>query len=315
MIDMNDENEITHDGDEADFNLSKIFGKRAEAQPPAENIQAKKDKAALKASKPKPEPEIDEDADEDEDDDIPDRKKAEDTRKAEDKPKKETAEYYKTELEKLQKSQKDTQKAFHENRKQLAAYRKAVEALKSEGTLMDEEATRLLDHTKFDDAGGDKPVLVRYGDIWDRELQYMRRYSSNPEEIEQHSLAFQHLMQSTSHEEATKILEELSDYEDNEVELTKRMLEIGRQYNEDIYGDIHEVGSIRKLKEKYSQKEKELQERLDKIERKYNKLKEKMEDYDSEPSNYGLPSGSIKGDLPKKGFDIGSVFNSRYQRR
>lgn len=224
--------------------------------------------------------------------------------------KKETVDY-KAEYEKLQKISKDTQKSFHENRKQLAAYKKAVEKLKSEGVLMDEEANMLLDHTHFEDAPSDVPVLVKYGNIWDKEMQYMRKYSPNPDEIKQHALAFRHLMQSTSYDEAEEILDELSNYEDDEIELTKRMLEIGRQYNEDIYADIHEAGNIRNLKHKYEKKQKELQERLDKMEKKYNKLKEKYEDYNSEPSDYRLPSGGTNVPLPKNDkIDLGAFFDS-----
>jgi len=103
----------------------------------------------------------------------------------------------------------------------------------------------------------------------------------------------------------------LSRYEDDEVEFTKQMLEFGRQYNEDIFADIHESGSIRNLKAKYYKKEKELQERLDKVEKKYNKLKEKYEDYNSEPSNYRLPSGGGNVSLPKNDkIDLASFYNS-----
>jgi prefoldin subunit 5 len=318
MIDETQENANTQE--QGAFNISHVFNKNTAVLPEKDEGHSKQPtKEVNPAKKEKPKPEIDDDAEDDEDDKhISKSDKAKgnnDNRRNEtEESKKETPDYYKSELEKLQKSQKDTQKAFHENRKQLAAYKKAVEKLKSDGVLMDEEATMLLDHTRFEEGPeGEKPALIRYGDIWDKEIQYMRKYSNNPDEINQNVLAFQHLMQSAPYNEVEEILADLAEHEDDEVALTKRMLEIGRQYNDDIYADIHETGSIRNLKEKYAKKEKELQERLDKMERKYNKLKEKLEDYDTEPSDYGLPSGGSKGDIPEGGFDIGKVFSKRYR--
>jgi hypothetical protein len=318
MVENTSTNETAHNDGEAAFDISAVFNKKPEGVPKdteSHKEQAPKEHKPERSEKPKPKVEIDDD-EEDETDSKSDKTDKPKDNQQDDKSeqKKESPEYYKSELEKLQKSSKDTQKAFHENRKQLAAYKKAVEKMKSEGTLMDEEAAMLLDHTQYnDEAEGEKPPLVRYGDIWDKEIQYMRKYSNNPDEINQQVLAFQHLMQSASYDEAEEILSELAEYEDDEVALTKHMLEIGRQYNDDIYADIHESGSIRKLKDKYTKKEKELQERLDKMERKYNKLKEKLEDYDDEPSDYGLPSGGSKGDIPKGNFDIGKVFDKRYR--
>lgn len=220
---------------------------------------------------------------------------------------------YKAELEKLQKSVKDTQKSFHENRKQLASYRKAVEKMKEEGTLLDEEAIILLDHTKFEDQTEEEPLFVKYGKIWDKELPYMRKYAPNQKEIDQHILAFQHFVQTASPKEVNDALNELAQYEEDETEFTHQMLEIGRQYNEDIYSDIHSAGSIRNLKKKYSEKEAELQKKIDKLEKQYNKLKEKYEDYTPEPANL-RPTGIGNIDLPKNvSFDPATIFNRRFQ--
>lgn len=219
---------------------------------------------------------------------------------------------YKAELEKLQKRVKDTQGSFHEDRKKLAAYKKAVEKMKQDGALLDEEATMLLDHTHFEDAPEEEPLFVKYGKVWDKELEYMKKYAPNPKEIDQHILAFQHLIQTSSPQEINDILSDLSHHEEDEVEFTRQMLEIGRQYNDDIYSDIHETGSIRNLKAKYIQKETELQKKIDKLEKHIDKLKEKYEDFNTEPSNYRLPSGSSYNDLPKEGsFDLRSVFEKQ----
>lgn len=222
---------------------------------------------------------------------------------------------YKSEYEKLQKTVKDTQRSFHEDRKKLSAYKKAVEKLKEEGSLLDEEATMLLDHTKHEDAPQEDTAFVKYCRVWDKELEYMKKYSPEPEQIDQHILAFQHLIQSSPTAEVNDILSDLAQYEDDEVELTKQMLEIGRQYNDDIYSDIAESGSIRKLKAKYAEKETEMQRKIDKLQKQVDKLKSQYEDYDKEPpsklssgmGNVALPSGAT--------MEPSAIFAKQWQKR
>lgn len=223
------------------------------------------------------------------------------------------------ELEKLRKRFDDTQRLFHEDRKKLSAYKKAIEKLKAEGTLLDEEASLLLDHTRFDndaDQEADEPLLIKYGKIWDKEIEYMRKYSTNVEDINQSIHAFQHLIQSCSDKERQEIIDDLSQYEDNEVELTKQMIEMGRQYNDEIYSDIQKAGNIRNLKSILYKREEELQKKVDKLQKQYDNLKKKYEDYDAEPGGR-IPSGSSNNNLQKEDadFDVSKIFANRYKRR
>jgi hypothetical protein len=228
---------------------------------------------------------------------------------------------YKKELEKVQKILKDTQRSFHEDRKKLSSYKKAVEKMKEDGALVDEEVTMLLDHIRFeeesDEISEDIPIM-RYGKIWDKEIEYMRKYSSNSADIDQYVSAFQHLIQSSTKKEMEDIFIDLSHYENDEVELTKQMLKLGQEYYEDIYSEIHEAGGLRNLKTRLYGKEQELQKKLDTLQKKYDKLKEKHEDYDSTPGNLRLPSGSGNNELHEKEdatFDVSKIFASRYKRR
>lgn len=295
-----------------ELDIHSIFNKKeAPVEPPIEEEEAAKEPVKKKETVKTVEKEPILDSEGEDEEEVEDVKK-------EEKPK-EKAIDYKSENEKLQKTLKDTQRSFHEDRKKLAAYKKAVEKMKEEGSLLDEEATILLDHAKYEDEpdnNENEPVLIRYGKVWDKELEYMRKYSSNAEDINQHTLAFQHLIQSASQQEREEIFEDLARYEDDEVEFTKQMLEIGRQYNDDIYADIHDAGSIRKLKSKFEEEKQELQKELDKVNKKYNKLKEKHQDYDNEPANLRIPSGAGNVDHKKEAtFDIGKIFNSRHQSR
>lgn len=226
---------------------------------------------------------------------------------------------YKAEFEKLQKSVKDTQRSFHEDRKKLSAYKQAVEKLKADGSILDEEAQMLLDHTKFEEgsANQEKPLLHKWYDIWDKELPYLKKYANDPKEIDEHIFAVQHFVQTATKAELDDMIKELSVYEDDEAEFTKKMLEFGRQYNLDIYSDISEAGSIRNLKSKYAEKEIEYQKKIDKLQAKYDKLKEKYEDYNTEPATRLSSSGGGEnlGLQKKVTFDPATIFESQYQRR
>lgn len=290
------------------FDIASIFNKKADIEF-IEDVEpiADKQPPIKKPPQPRKQPPVVED-DEDEED-IPKGS----TSKSEAKP---TEIDYKAEFEKSQKTLKDTQKSFHEDRKKLSAYKKAVEKLKEEGSLLDEEATSLLDHTQFEDSPQEETIFIKYAKIWDKELEYMKKYAPNPQEINQQILAFQHFMQTAPQDEVQDVLSDLAQYEDDEVEFTKQMLEIGRQYNDDIYSDIAESGSIRKLKTKYAEKEAEMQKEIDKWKKRHDKLKDKYEDFNTEPSNYRLPSGSGNIDLPKDAtMDPKAIFAKQWQKR
>lgn len=301
---MTEEAQQEHDA----FDLNDIFNNKPEdetqKETPQENSLAKK-AAPVKVTAPIE----DEDGDEEE-------------QAQEDKPSKEEAKPdevdYKSELEKAKKTIKDTQRSFHEDRKKLVAYRKTVEKLKEDGVLLDEEAEMLLDHTSFESEPEEESEYLKYHKIWNQELQYMRKYAPDAKEIDQNFEAFQHFVQTASPHEIKEAFSDLKHYEDDEVAFTKQMLEIGRQYNEEVYADISEVGSIRHLKSKYSQNEAKLQKVIDKLTTENVNLKkqfkEKYEDYNTEPPGR-LPTGSTKNDLPTSAtFDVGELFSQRDSR-
>lgn len=237
------------------------------------------------------------------------------TEKKQEKPSEEKdVESLKVAYEKLEKSHKDTQKSFHESRKQQAAYKKAVEKLKAEGVLLDEEAEFLLAHAKDDVEHGEESEYMKFHKIWNQELQYMRKYDRESKDIDKHFEAFQHFVQTAPSQEIVEVFSDLKSYEDDEVEFTKKMLEYGRDYYDDIYADISDTGSIRNLKSKYSQKQTDMQKVIDKLTKENDnlkqKFKEKHEDYDTSPSGR-LPTGSGSSDLPKLDkVDLDAFFDS-----
>ena len=282
----NEDNNLAQD----DFDLNSVFNNREDnVIEPKPTEQDKKEPV----KKAEPVKEAQEEAEDDDEDEVEDKdQKKEESHKEFD---------YKAELEKLQKSKKDTEKSYHEGQKKLAAYKKAVEKLKEEGSLLEEEASLLLDHTRHEEVAEEVPLLTKYFNIWDKEIEDMRKvyekgYIEKPQEFDQHILAFQHFIRTASPHELDDALDDLSKFENNPVALTKQMLEMGRQYNEDIYSDIHESGGIRKLKSMYSKREEKLKNRIDKLEKEVDKYKKRYEDHDDSAPNYGALSGG-RGDV------------------
>lgn len=222
--------------------------------------------------------------------------------------------------EKLEKSYKDTQKAFHEDRKKLSAYKRAIKSYLDEGTLTDEEAQTLLDHVQFEnvpdvESNNSNPVggFAKYANAISKELEVMERYSSNPQEIKINTQAFQHLYDTSSWQEKQNILEELSGFDDDAVELTKQMLLLGAQHNNEVYSEINESGGIKQLIERYANENETLKKELDKSKKQYNKLKEKYEDYNV-PTQGIVPGGSSESSSSKSdALDIDAALDAVFR--
>jgi len=134
---------MTESAQPQEIDIHSIFNKKdVPVEPHVEEEETIERPSKNKESAKKIEKETLPDDEDDEDEvDVADAKK-------ELKPK-EKAIDYKVENEKLQKTLKDTQKSFHEDRRKLSAYKKAVEKMKQEGVLLDEEATILLSYDQY----------------------------------------------------------------------------------------------------------------------------------------------------------------------
>lgn len=305
------------------FDIDKLFNKPTEEntsetkdkeeEKPKDDVSIKSDKHK-DVKKPEKEPvnKVKEPAEEDEDEDFEDdEEEVED--KESDKPKDKSADH-KAEIEKLQKTLKDTQRSFHEDRKKIAAYKRAVEQMKEDLIISDDEAATLLNHTQFE--GELEPIyqeesrLVKYCRVFDNELEIMKKYTKEPEIIDQNIFAFQHLIHSVTHEEREDILDELSQYNDDPIKMTQHMLEIGRVYDEKFFNYIREAGSLSNLITKFQEEKEELQKKLDNARNKINKLKGVDQDYNKEPYQVRQSAGgsNINNKVHKK-FSIDDIFN------
>lgn len=198
---------------------------------------------------------------------------------------------WKKENEKIQRDLKETQRWATETKKQISAYKKIVEKFKEEGSISEDEAQELLDHTKYEEmAQKDKPFLSKAGEVWDSEIENIRKYGEY-EDIDKHIHAFQHFIQNGTSEEIKDFYEEIVDLIDsNPVLFTKKMLQMGKTYHDEIFGELAQAGNLKNFKHQYEVKIDDYQKKVDKLEKEVLRLKERYEGYDETP-NYRLPQG------------------------
>lgn len=309
---MSEENMPTEQEFELDLDLAmdEAFDKESNPNKFSEQETVKPEKT----EKPKESEKVEESSQE-EDEPIVEKKEKPSDKKADTE--------LKVAFEKLEKSHKDTQKAFHEDRKKLSAYNRAIKSFVEEGIISDDEAKILLDHVKFENGSDVERVenvpsnstdgFAKYANVIMKELEVMERYSSNPQEIKINTQAFQHLYDTSSWQEKESILDELSGFEDDPIELTKQMLLLGAQHNNEVYSEIHQYGGVKQLKEKYINEIETLKKELDKSKKQYNKLKEKYEDY-NDPTPVSTPGGSSSsGSSKSDAIDIDAALDYAFR--
>lgn len=217
---------------------------------------------------------------------------------------------YKEELEKIQRRHKEAEKWGNDARKQLATYKKLVNKFKEDGILTDEDAETLADHTKYEEvAPNDESMLQKLARICDPEIEQMRKYSAEPEKIDQYIHSFQNFINYSEPSEIREAMDELAELEDSPVAFTKKMLEIGRDYNEEVFDDLYKAGSLKNFKVQFNKKIEELNKELDKKDKIIEKYKKKYEDYTEQ--NHNLPYGGSGKSMGTKETDIGNFISSR----
>lgn len=203
---------------------------------------------------------------------------------------------WRKEAEKIQDNLKQTRRWGEESNRKLAAYKKAVEKFKESGALDVDEAEELLNHAKYQDAPDKgKTFYDKAGEVWDREIENIRKYSDY-EDLDKHLHAFRYFAHNGDPAEIDDFYEEVKDLIDsNPILFTKKMLEAGRRYHDEIFSDLLEAGNLKNFKRKYEDKIGDYQKKIDKLEKEIQKYKNKYEDYDENP-NYNFPqSGNNKG--------------------
>ena len=218
--------------------------------------------------------------------------------------------HWQKEVEKSERRLADSQKWGREAHNKLKSVEHLIAQYLEKGILSDEEAALLLASAQHPEPGTeqkDEPLLVRYGTIWDRELANMRKYTDSPD-LDRHIQAFQHFLKNGSPADVTEAFTELKALEKDEVAFTKKMLQMGKAYHDDVYKEIHEAGSLKDYKIKKEQEISKHLRHIDKLEKEIVKYKEQYEDY-TPAKSYRLPSGGSAESPKDSDSSIGSILD------
>lgn len=215
------------------------------------------------------------------------------------------------EAEKSQQRLTDSQKWGREAHNKLKAVEGMIAQYKEAGILNEEEAQTLLSVSAHPDPQQaeeqDEPLLVRYGAVWDRELSNMRKYTDSPD-LDLHIEAFQNFLKNGSPAEIMDAFQQLKALEKDDVAFTRKMLDMGKAYNEEVYQDIHAAGSLKAYKAKMALELEKQLKKIDKLEKEIVKYKEQYEDYIPSKS-YRLPSGGSAESPKDSDTSIGSIID------
>ena len=195
--------------------------------------------------------------------------------------------------QKLEKSFKETQRWGRGLSQKLKSLESQVKRFQEEGILTDGEAQHLMEVTAHEAEENHSP-LMRYSILWDQELENMKKYTDMPN-LDQKVLAFQHLLKQATGSELEELLETFKEVEDDPIKLTRKMLEMGEDYLEDVYEDLSKAGSLKALKKGYTKQLESQRQSIDKLKKELVQLKQ---DGYVPSTRYGLPSGGSQ-EAPK----------------
>ena len=205
-------------------------------------------------------------------------------------------------LTKLQDSFKETRKWGLDLSNKLHAFEKKVHAFLEDGVLTKEEATSLLKEAQHQDIEKAHP-LVSYSKIWDEEIHNIKKYTKD-ETVDQNILAFQHLLKHADQEEMESILEELVKVEKDPLDLTHKMLQMGKDYHASTYSPLTQAGGLQKIISSHQKERQKLQQQIDKLSQELVKLRRSSE---LDTAGYSLPDGGSFGAIKEDRLSLNGI--------
>lgn len=200
----------------------------------------------------------------------------------------------KPEVEVFEKRLADSQKWATELSRKLKTFEQKVKKAVDDGLLDDDDAKDLLNATQHEEKESLDNPFAKYIKMFDSEIEGIKKYG-NEENLERKILSFNHLLRDSSPEELEQLMEELEGFEEDSIGLTKKILEIGKKHDEEVFGEFFESGNLRSLKSKYKKEIENKQKIIDKLEKQLQKYIKDSEDY-TESRGYKLPTGSQSRD-------------------
>jgi hypothetical protein len=280
------------DNPEPEFNIENFFKNIEQRHEELEKSETHTPKPARPIERKKDEKEVQQDVRKDV---IEDK---EDNEPSKEKP---LQKDYKVAFERSEKRIADLRKWGDKKSRENAGYKKRVRELQENGVISEEDAESLLSNTPDEDIPPqeEKRFLPRLGEFLDIEVANMKRYVDAPD-IDNHISAFNHFMSlgqlsppGPQRDQYEAVIEELEEMEQagDRVDLLKRVIAIGQDYDEDVYKVVRETGDIRSIKKSYERREEDLKKEIDNLNKKIHKLEEITEDYTENPTRLSGKNG------------------------
>ena len=208
---------------------------------------------------------------------------------------------------------KESRQRFDDLSRKLSGVEKIVKDYANQGALTADEAQKILEQAEHEAISETQQSTVQtpwhlYTQVWDQELDNIRKYSNDPN-IDQHVYAFQHFMANATQNELNQALSEFDPCKSDSIALTRKMLDLGKSYNDDIYGEYSQAGGLKNYKSQYEERLAKQQKTIDKLEKEILKLNNNSDYIPSQ--SYKLPSGSTKAGENKRDNSLTGIFDRR----
>ena len=224
------------------------------------------------------------------DDEIKPKEKAVDPKGAENKAvKKEELDeddIHTVEMEKLKKALNDSQKWGHSNNKRLKSTLKMISSLKEEGSLTEDEFSKLND-LLHSDSVEEEPIseisnnpMVNLAQIANTRLEDLKELYGHDPLFNKKINAFDSYTRDASEQEIDEILDELEELKKSPLKLAKKMFDMGENFYNDIYSGLEKSGGLKAFIEEKNSEIIKMKKKIDKLETKLLQ----SNDYDSNPT-------------------------------
>lgn len=213
----------------------------------------------------------------------------------------------KEELEKTQKRLTENQHYGRQNAQRLKNALKIAKEFVEEGSLSEEEATRLIgsleQETSDDETIQQTHPFSKVLAVANKELENIRKYTEDAS-LDDKVAAFDYFLLTAAQEDRDQALEELTDLSDNPIALAKKMLSLGQSF-ETSYKEMKEAGSLHGVLVKKEKEIADLRKSIDKLTQKL----AQYEDYDK--PRYRLDERGETDEAEPDQDSISALFASR----
>jgi hypothetical protein len=190
------------------------------------------------------------------------------------------------EVEKLKKALNDSQKWGHSNNKRLKSTLKMISSLKEEGSLTDDEFSKLND-LLHSDSVEEEPItevsnnpLINLSQIANKRIGDLQELYGHDPLFNKKVGAFDSYVRDASDQEIDEILEELEDLKGSPLKLAKKMFDMGETFYNNIYSGLEKSGGLRAFIDEKNSEIAKMKKKIDKLETKLLQ----SNDYDDKPT-------------------------------